>query len=142
MTAPEQLFPSLTTMFKAILGSRVEQDARDLLDLFAEDGSMEFPFALEGRPKRVEGRAALEEYLRSLNARWAVDSYSDPVVHWTKDPNVVIVEFSVKGHMRDGGQAHDQVYIDVLTLGNGKIKNFRDYWNPMLTRGYKDVGMR
>ncbi len=136
MTDTKLLFPGLTELFKQILGDRIDQSAADFLELFTEDGVMEFPYALEGRPKRVAGRAALAEYLGSLNDRLAIDSNSEPVVHWTRDPNVVIVEFSIVAHLRSNGEQHDQVYIDVLTLENGKIKNFRDYWNPILTRSY------
>ena len=108
MTDTRLLFPGLTDMFKQILGDRIDQSAADFLELFTEDGVMEFPYALEGRPKRVAGRAALAEYLGSLNDRLAIDSNSEPVVHWTRDPicsglsnegrvGVLLVRFARRG---------------------------------------------
>jgi uncharacterized protein len=40
------------------------QDMAGFAALWAVDGTMEFPFAPEGYPQRLEGRAAVAEYLR------------------------------------------------------------------------------
>ena len=55
-------------------------------------------------------------------------------MHWTLNPKVVIVEFGITGRIRSNGQPYDQSYIEVITLEDGKIKNIRDYWNPLLTQ--------
>jgi ketosteroid isomerase-like protein len=134
MTHTKPVFPELADLFKRVLGEHVDQNATDLLDLMAEDGVMEFPFAPPGRPKKVSGRSDLAAYLEPLTDILAIKSFTEPVVHWTHNPKVVILEFSITGHIRGNGQPYNQSYIEFITIEDGKIKNCRDYWNPLLTR--------
>ncbi|HDR9881364.1 TPA: nuclear transport factor 2 family protein [Burkholderia cenocepacia] len=134
MSKARPLFPEFAGMLKAALGDIVDPAAVDFLDLMAEDAVMEFPFALPGGPQKVEGRAQLEAYLRPLDGLLAIESHTGPTVHRSTNPNVVILEFSVKGRVVSNGLLYDQTYISVLTLKDGKIANFRDYWNPLVTQ--------
>ncbi|WP_213771094.1 nuclear transport factor 2 family protein [Bradyrhizobium sp. dw_78] len=121
-------------MLKRVLGEHVDQNAKDFLDLMAEDAVMEFPFARPGRPKKVSGHADLTAYLEPLADILVIESFTDPVVHWTLNPKIVILEFSITGHSRSNGQPYNQSYVEIITLEGGKIKNIRDYWNPLLTQ--------
>ncbi len=134
MTPSKPIFPELFDMLKRVLGKHVDQNATDFFDLFAEDGAMEFPFAPPGRPKKVSGHADLLAYLEPLADRLVIESFTNPVVHWTLDPRIVILEFNIAAHIRGNGQSYNQSYIEVITLENEKIKNIRDYWNPLLTQ--------
>jgi uncharacterized protein len=118
-------------MLKAALGDVVDQSAEGLTELVSEDAIMEFPYAPPGRPKRVIGRAALDQYLRRIEGLFAIESHTDPVVHRTTDPNVVILEYSIHARVNGNGQPYDQTYISVITLKDKKIVHFKDYWNPM-----------
>jgi len=106
-------------------------DVTAWLDMFAEDGAMEFPFAPDGYPKRVEGKAALTAYLDGFPHRFRIDRVTSFVAHPVADPNLGIVEFSVEGTALSTGRPYNQSYIGVLTLRDGKIVNYRDYWNPL-----------
>jgi hypothetical protein len=44
----------------------------------------------------------------------------------------VIVEFSCTGEGVETGAPYDQVYISVVTLREGRIAHYRDYWNPLV----------
>jgi uncharacterized protein len=134
MTRSKPIFPELFAMFKRVLGERVDQNATDFLDLMAEDGVMEFPFARPDRPKKVSGHSDLAAYLEPLADILAIESFTEPVVHWTLNPKVVILEFSITGRIRGNGQPYNQSYVEVVTIEDGKIKNIRDYWNPLLTQ--------
>ena len=101
------------------------------LDMFAEDGAMEFPFAPDGYPKRVEGKAALAAYLAGYPQRFRIDRVTSFVVHPVADPNLGIVEFSIEGIAVETRRPYNQSYIGVITLRDGKIVNYRDYWNPL-----------
>jgi ketosteroid isomerase-like protein len=55
-------------------------------------------------------------------------------VHWTLDPKVVILEFSIAGRIRGKGQPYNQSYVEIISIEDRKIKNIRNYWNPLLTQ--------
>lgn len=134
MTRSKPIFLELTDMLKRVLGEHIDQNATDFLSLMAEDGVMEFPYARPGRPKTVSGHAALAAYLAPLTERLEISSFSDLVVHWTLNPEIVILEFSIAASIRGTGQLYNQSYVEIITLADRKIKHIRDYWNPLLTQ--------
>ncbi|HEY6575393.1 MAG TPA: nuclear transport factor 2 family protein, partial [Mycobacterium sp.] len=54
--------------------------------LWAEDGVLEFPFAAPGYPARVEGRAAIAEYMRGYPDILNVTEIPRRVIHQSVDP--------------------------------------------------------
>ena len=134
MARARAIFPELAEMLRRVLGDLLDQSPGDLLDLFAEDGSMEFPYALPGWPKRVVGHADLAAYLEPLADVFTITSMGEPTVHLTHDPKVAILEFSVTGRAAATGKSFDQSYVEVITVEDGKIRTYRDYWNPLVVQ--------
>jgi len=64
----------------------------------------------------------------------------DVEVHETADPDVVIGEFAASGLVVATGEPYTARYIAVLTITDGRIRRYRDYWNP-LALGDIPVGM-
>lgn len=106
-------------------------DMAGFADLWAEDGVLEFPFAAPGYPQRVEGRAAVREYLRGYPDVLDVRAVPERVVHRTTDPDVVVVEFAADGVVVATGRPYRMRYISVLTVTGGEIRHYRDYWSPL-----------
>ncbi|AQA15371.1 nuclear transport factor 2 family protein [Streptomyces malaysiensis] len=106
-------------------------DMRGFADLWAVDGTMEFPFAPPGRP-RLEGREAVREYLRDYTDHIDLRTVTHEVVHLTEDPAVLIVEFSVDAVAVGTGRPLHPTYIAVITVRDGEIASYRDYWNPLM----------
>lgn len=123
--AAEQLFRS---GFAALL----RQDVEGFANMWAEDGSIEFPFTLPGLPERLEGRAAIREHVRTLPVR--LERLSEPVFYPTLDPSTLIVEFSCEGYAVPTGKPYPQRYISVIELRGGRIFKYRDYWNPLIVQ--------
>lgn len=98
--------------------------------LWAEDGVLEFPFAPPGYPRRVEGRAAVHEYLRAYPDLLDVREVTDKVVHRAVDPELAVVEFEVAGFVVATGRPYRLRYIAVITVRDGAIRHYRDYWSP------------
>lgn len=98
--------------------------------LWAEDGVLEFPFAAPGYPTRVEGRAAVAEYLRGYPDILKVEQIPHRTTHQTVDPDVVIVEFEATGTVVATGARYRMSYIAVITARNNEIQSYRDYWSP------------
>ena len=107
------------------------KDMAAFADLWAEDGILEFPFAAPGYPPRIEGRAAVADYMRGYPDILDVREITRKVFHQTLDPDVVIVEFEAAGLVVATGQPYTMRYIAVITVSNSKIQSYRDYWSPL-----------
>jgi len=106
-----------------------------LLDLCADDVVFEFPFAPPGRPTRVEGKPALGEYLKAVSGRMRLEGVSNLEIHETVKPDVAIIEMTMTGTVTATGAPYEQSYVVVLTVHDGLIAHYRDYWNPLKVAG-------
>lgn len=120
-------FDSFPDLLRHALAGRLPA-SDDMLDLFAEDLVFEFPYAPAGLPQRLVGRQALADHMASLGPLIAFGSLCLDAVHRAGD--TFVIEFRCCGHGRQTGRPYDQSYISVITLRNGRIARYRDYWNP------------
>lgn len=123
------MFDNFSDLLRAALGDRLEA-ADNLLGLFAEDVVFEFPYAPDGLPRRLDGRAALAAHFARLGPLIRFGPMLLGHVHAAGD--TVIIEFSCTGVGVATGAPYDQVYISVVTLRQGRITHYRDYWNPLV----------
>jgi ketosteroid isomerase-like protein len=95
--------------------------------LFATDGVIELPFAVEGLPTRLEGREAIRAFSTTTADR-AVEITDLRItdLHQTNDPEVVIIELVTEGRHTTTGTSFETQCIQVFHIYNGKIKLFRD----------------
>jgi ketosteroid isomerase-like protein len=112
-----------------LLASTGDFDA--YLELFHDEIVFEFPFAPPGRPHRVEGKSALREYLDRYPGRIEFVRLRELVVHETTDPEVVVFEMGIDGRHKETGEPYEMGYVSVVTVHEGKILRYRDYWNPL-----------
>ncbi|SDG25508.1 Ketosteroid isomerase-related protein [Lentzea fradiae] len=112
----------------------LDKDMTGFAGLWAEDGVAEFPFAPPGWPSRLEGRAAIEDYLRDYPKTLDIRSFPKQVVHRTADPDVQIVEFDAEGVVVATGKPYRASYIVVFETRDGEITSYRDYWNPLFVQ--------
>jgi ketosteroid isomerase-like protein len=101
------------------------------IDLWAEDGLMEFPFAPEGWPQRLEGRRAIADYMRHYPDHIDLYDFPDLRIHQTTDPQTIVVEMRGVGRLVETGAPFDMTYIAVVSVRDGRITSYRDYWNPL-----------
>lgn len=109
----------------------LDKDMTGFAGLWAEDGVMEFPFAPPGYPARLEGRAAIADYLRDYPKMLDVRGFPTQVVHQSTNTDVAVVEFDAEGVVVATGKPYRFSYIAVITARNGEIVSYRDYWNPL-----------
>ena len=109
----------------------LKHDMAGFAGLWAADGVLEFPFAGPGYPKRVEGREAIREYLRDYPNLLDIREVTAKTVHETADPAVVVVEFTVAGVVVASQKPYELSYIAVITVSDGEIRSYRDYWSPL-----------
>ena len=98
--------------------------------LFHEDGVQEFPFAPQGSPQRIEGKAVIADYLADYPKKLDLHRIGRPV--WHHDGDTAIAEFAVEGTAVPTGRPYDQRYIGVIEHRAGKIVRYDDYWNPQI----------
>lgn len=107
--------------------------AKDMLgfaDPWAEEGTMELPFAPPGAPRWFEGRVAVRGYLRHYTDHLDVRAVHRKKVHVTTDPNVAITELEVEGVAKGTGREYRMRYIAVVVARDGRIIEYRDYRDP------------
>jgi uncharacterized protein len=122
-------FDTFSDLLRGALGSRLT-DEQGMADLFTQDVVFEFPYAPEGLPRRLNGIAALSDHLMRLEPMLKLGECTLHAVHPSDD--TVIVEFSCTGSGIVTGLPYDQDYISVITLRDGRISHYRDYWNPLV----------
>jgi uncharacterized protein len=122
-------FDSFSDLLRAALGDRLAP-ADGLLDMFTDDVVFEFPYAPDGLPERLDGSAALAAHLERLGPLITFGRMELGTVHDAGD--TVIFEFSCDGQGVTTGAPYNQHYISVVTLRDGRIAEYRDYWNPLV----------
>jgi ketosteroid isomerase-like protein len=109
----------------------LDKNIPDWVALWAEDGVMEFPFAPDGRPRQLEGREAVADYMRDYPEHIDLHDFLELRIHQTTDPQTIVVEMRGVGRLVQTGSPFDMTYIAVVTVRDGRITAYRDYWNPL-----------
>ena len=102
-------------------------------DLLADDVVIEIPFAAPGRPRRIEGLAALLDLAARERADLPVrlEEVRNVVVHDTADPEVIVVEYEIAGSVVATGARASAAFIGVLRVRDGKAVLWREYQDTL-----------
>ncbi len=107
------------------------------IDLWADDGVLEFPFAPPGRRARYVGKADILAYMKAVAERMAgrikVDGMEYFHMHPMQNPATACLEMGLKGRVVQSGAPYHQKYISIVETRNGKISLFKEYWNPLVS---------
>lgn len=119
-------------VFREALSRLANQDLDGWMALCADDIVFEFPFAPDGRPKRLDGKAAVAEYMSHLPG--SVELTGPPVltIHHTVDPETIVIEMRIEGRVPATGDPYAQDYVVILVVKDGLMTHYRDYWNPLV----------
>jgi uncharacterized protein len=102
-------------------------------ELFAEDGVLEYPFAMPGQPRRLRGRETIRAYFAgSPGSRqvFAMDGV-DAVVRDTDDPEVVVAEIEHHGRSLVTGEPYRFRALGIIRVRDGEIVSYQDYMDPI-----------
>ena len=114
--------------FLSLIEGVGNQQWEQLPNLYSADASVRHPFATDESALLV-GRDQLREHFVSVKRMGITMKAHDVVVHETKDPEVVVGEFTYHG--RDGQGASFMVAaIFVVRVRKGEIIESRDYFGP------------
>lgn len=105
-------------------------DVPRFLNVWAEDGVQEMPYAPPGFPKRLDGKAAIEKQYAPLPAAYTGMKFPLSRLAATDDPNVTVAEYSGSIGLKSGGR-YDNRYVGVFTFDDaGKLKHYSEYFDP------------
>ncbi|MEU6548856.1 nuclear transport factor 2 family protein [Streptomyces sp. NPDC046915] len=127
MSAPT----SPADLYRHSLRLLLDKNIPGWIGLWAEDGVMEFPFAPDGWPGRLDGKDAIAAYMRHYPDHIDLHGFPDLRIHETTDPRTIVVEMRGVGRLVETGGPFDMTYIAVVTVQDGRITSYRDYWNPL-----------
>ena len=122
-------FDSFSRLLRSALGENLAP-GKEISDLFAEDIVFEFPYAPEGVPRRLSGKAALMNHLGRISPLLEFGEMTLHRVHPSGE--TFVLEFSCEGTGRQTGAPYNQRYVSVVTLSDGLIVRYVDYWNPLV----------
>lgn len=124
-----------TEVFDRAIRSLLASDAAAYADLFAADAVVEWPFALDGWPKRVEGRDAIRAHVANVFVRFRdagrrLTGVRGTVFHPITSHDFA-VEFSIEA-TTSSGAVSTLPYVQFFRLtDDGRIASLRDYFRPM-----------
>jgi hypothetical protein len=62
-----------------------------------------------------------------------VDSVAELNISPMLDPNKMVIELAINGHLLSNGATYNQRYVTFFEFEFGKIKHYREYWNPVVS---------
>ena len=109
-----------------------EQRFDEWIELWAEDGVCEYPYAAEGRPKRLCGKDEILEHMTKYPGRVTMESVEDFRVHLGLDPQVIVVEMTIRATATTTGRPYNQQLVIFGETKDGKVSRYREYWNALI----------
>ncbi|GLW59042.1 nuclear transport factor 2 family protein [Kitasatospora phosalacinea] len=127
-TTPQELQDLFARSVQLLADGKIEE----WVDLFAEDGVLEFPYPAWGFPPRMQGRAELLAQMGLFGQQLEVE-FSAPEFYPTAGDGLVIAAFTGECTLRATGGRYHQTYLSVVRFdAQGRIAHYRDFWNPWL----------
>jgi ketosteroid isomerase-like protein len=108
------------------------KDMKGWSELCDENVVVELPFSPDPAGRKIVGRAAIYAFLKDYPKAIDIKSLPTLKIHATEDPNVAIAEWSVSGRVVSNGNPYELSYATVVTVRNGLIVNYREYFNPQV----------
>ncbi|MFZ4876295.1 nuclear transport factor 2 family protein [Janthinobacterium sp. Mn2066] len=100
------------------------------LALLAHDAAIEFPYAASlGLPVRIAGRQAIAAYMQSISGSLQAFEFSQVEITASADGRQAWASFHGEAKTRSG-RAYSQDYAALMEVRDGKIRRYREFWNP------------
>jgi hypothetical protein len=132
MTDDESIRHETLTLMQQYQRLLTEARFGEWIELWADDGVCEFPFASPGRPRLLQGKEQILAYMTTYPSRIFIEGVDKLRVHPALNPNVVVVEMTIKGRAVETDKPYNQQYVIVAETRDGKLTHYREYWNPLV----------
>ena len=135
--SPEDQRAAVQQIVQSYMVLYAQQSWDAWIDLWADDGVLEFPFAPAGRRARYAGKADILAYMQATAARMGGHIKSEGLEYFRilpmAEPGAICLEMAVKGRVVATGAPYAQKYISIIETRGGKITVYREYWNPLVS---------
>ncbi len=111
--------------------------AENVLELFDEEAIIEYPYAYSLGTPSLLNKTQYANYLNGALANMPDIEFSK-VKSYTAQNHIVWVEFHGEVIIPSTDQLYKQDYVARITLKNGKIIHYKEYWNPMAVSAMGD----
>jgi uncharacterized protein len=101
-----------------------------LREIFAEDARQLMPYAWGSFPTSFEGKEGIYQQYSSLPKIFGKMSFPR-TIYATENPDVVFVQFKGDIEIKAGGRYQND-YIGIFKFEQGLIKEYWEYFNPIL----------
>lgn len=109
-----------------LIGTDIER----WLTLFADDATVEFPYAPgTGLPPRLAGKEAIRAYFSRAPDVFLDLTFRDIRRYATTDPNIAIAEAHGSATIATTSRPYEQDYVFIVEFRDGAIIRYREYWN-------------
>ena len=107
------------------------KDMESFAGVWADDAIQDMPYSPEGFPKRVVGKENLIKHYADWPKNSGDADFTSKLIFYPMiDPEMVFVEFKGDVDIIPTGRKYDQHYGGLFHVENGKIKLFREYYDP------------
>lgn len=129
-----------TRVVKDFLRLLEAKDIPALMDLWADDGINYYPYSSGMFPEKMVGKQAIYETWKEVSEHF--ENLSFPVQDFYTDvaKQAAIVRFEVHNIKKGGTGRYDNIYVCIFVFNDeGKIKEYYEYFNPLLTGVTNDL---
>lgn len=121
--------PSAADLLRSHLALVGKEATTEELSIYADDFVAEFPYAPEDHTRRLEGPAAIAQFLANIGKFAEAFKLGEPTIHETATG--CVAEYHGDSVFKSTGRPNSQDYISVITVQDGKISSIREYYDPM-----------
>jgi len=122
MTDPDE------TLARRAIELMSELDVQGVLEILADDFTLEFPFRHDGGPRVLDADAS-RSFLRAMPKLFTRMHMYDVVIHGKTGSGWVIAEYKSDG-LTKAGRAYPNRYVGFLQVIDGKLARWREYFDP------------
>ena len=107
-------------------------DMDKLMNFWAEDGILEFPFHPPGTSDRVEGKSNIAQYFNGTTGKKKPFAFPITGSYPMLDPQLVLIEFDGKLQNMVTGEHYTNKYVVLFQFNEaGKVTLFREYFDSL-----------
>lgn len=134
MNIGEKNKETVRAFFKAI----ENENAREIANLFAENGKQVNPYHSDLFPKGAEGKNAIEAYWKPVFPNFDGMTFPIEEIYALEDPNMVYVKYTGNIKLKNNTGVYANNYYSIFRFNEeGKILEYVEIFNPIVAaRGF------
>ena len=124
----QQSIKTVKSFFKAL----ESRDIDAVIELWHDDGVLEFPFAPDGAPKTATGKAHIKQVLGEDLADRSRVTFPHLDIQPMLNPESVVAEFTSDMEVASSEEIYANQYVAIAKVKDGRLLLFREYFNPLV----------